>query len=328
MLRREPQLLLMYDAPKGMYAFNEYGDVLVHGNHRGCDGWWQHEDVWVYNPNFTGVYNPIVEQPDHSWMEVIRFPTRKTGVGCDGGGYGCWFFGGDGSGVSINIGRSARFKTKEEAREMVGRAGGRHALYHALDPCRRHGCDGDKHSDTYICAAAKKLGFDSVMWSTEPRAHQSGVFRNIVEIVVCHDWCMQNVSCDECPGIDLRASDGSTCHCNASIGFTNCNLTLPSPPCTTASPPSSPPSSPPPPPSSPPPNEAQWLGLSLIVVALFGARLMRSASLPLMVRRRQQEASQGCMRPLRLFQNQTEGSGQNGMDSDQEEILNPLKRFS
>lgn len=52
-------------------------------------------------------------------MEVLRFGSELTKVGCDGGGYGCWFWGADGSGVFVNIGRSKRFLNNRELEKWV-----------------------------------------------------------------------------------------------------------------------------------------------------------------------------------------------------------------
>ena len=114
-------------------------------------------------------------------------------------------------------------------------------IKHALQPCvaantrqgaktDEHplGCDAWRHSDPGVCAAARKLGFQSVLmglpgwppWAHIGAARRGARPQGVKELVLCNDWCMQHVSCDECPPV-MQNRKGQ-CACNRTVGVSNC----------------------------------------------------------------------------------------------------------
>ena len=117
-------------------------------------------------------------------------------------------------------------------------------MQHALKPCvaantrqgamtdeHPRGCDAWRHSEPGVCAAARKLGFRSVLMDIPggpPWAHIGAKRRGagprgvskLRQLVLCNDWCMKHVSCDECPPV-MQNRTGQ-CACNRSVGVSNC----------------------------------------------------------------------------------------------------------
>lgn len=106
-------------------------------------------------------------------------------------------------------------------------------MKHALQPCvaanTRHEaktdehplrCDAWRHSEPGICAAARKQGFQSVLMD-QPRYTRAGhPHATERELVLCNDWCMQHVSCDECPPVMHNLT--GQCACDPTVGVSNC----------------------------------------------------------------------------------------------------------
>ena len=79
--------------------------------------------------------------PDNTWVEVIRIGMGRFG---EGGSYGCWFWPMKGSGIFINVGRSARASGKHHVVELLNMTD--RSLWH----------------DHYFATAALARGYNSV----------------------------------------------------------------------------------------------------------------------------------------------------------------------
>jgi len=168
-------------------------------------------------------------------VEVHRLPARtlaKHGIGCDGGGYGCWFWVKNGTGVYVAAGRSKIVGHKQQVYPWIHSTVNMSEIKHALQPCvaanTRHeaktdehplGCDALRHSEPGICAAARKRGFQSVLMDQPPSRYPGGYGRR-TELVLCNDWCMRHVSCDECPPVMQNLT--GQCACDPTVGVSNC----------------------------------------------------------------------------------------------------------
>ena len=168
----------------------------------------------------------ILYRPISSWR--YRLPARSLAqfrIGCDGGGYGCWFYVKLGTGVFVDPGRSKRFENKAQLYSWLKATVNTSEVQRTLRPCtdanryhwnvtmtRAHprGCDWH-HTESGVCAAARKESFDSVVYQVPSRP---------AELVLCHEWCMHHVSCDECPPVMQNRS--GQCACNNKVGKSNC----------------------------------------------------------------------------------------------------------
>ena len=104
--------------------------------------WSRKPGVLLYNPRYRTRSN--LGHPDHSWVEVARWSAmcrRETGGPyCEGltesvrtingfrsndpwaavpRPYGCWYFVAPGTGVSVNIGRSLTFDSRQHASDSL-----------------------------------------------------------------------------------------------------------------------------------------------------------------------------------------------------------------
>lgn len=196
----------------------------------------------LYNPYFTKP--PRWRAPaatNHSWVEVTRWPNRcvrqllsgangrMVSTPCDGFvnnvSYGVWFFGAGGSGVWLNVGRTAVFSSRAHAAHQLCVLGGRVGdfRYHAGGGCK------PPHYDDWWCTAARAVGLDSLQIGEEHRyvTHRSHKARRLTEIVYCrHDTPV----CGVCPhGLELRSGIYANlpCACNDSIDILNCGRLRP-----------------------------------------------------------------------------------------------------
>jgi len=157
---------------------------------------------------------------DHSWVEVLRYSVPEVppyrGLGCDGGGYGTWFYVAPGSGVKVNVGRLLTFVTKKAALAYALQ----HAVANTTLPCEIWSEDETRgprcvtHSDSHLCDAARRLGKDSVF--IEKVDYGTDAFEwsgRRQELILC---TQQSVTpqCDACPtAVDVRHMNGSRYQC-------------------------------------------------------------------------------------------------------------------
>ena len=154
---------------------------------------------------------------DHAWVEVLRYGADGgvRGLGCDGGGYGTWFFVAPGSGVRVNVGRLLALETKEVALDVAARGGG--GGRNATPPCARwgarrsHGAPCDRHGDVGLCAAARRAGADSVLIERVNYGADAVAWRGRrQELVLCTQQSAAEPQCSACPAaVDLRRRDGA-----------------------------------------------------------------------------------------------------------------------
>lgn len=201
------------------YRFTGHGD-------RPCDetdvpfwyGLWPRWFYWLTHWSWSRVdaHNPVVYADtaavpvrllDDAWVEVLRYSSHVHEFGTDGGDYGVWHYFAKGSGVSVNLGKSVRFDDKSKAIEW--------SRPHAVP------CDGCA-ADSFLCAAARAHGYDSVIARRDFRAkHTSGTDHDLIEIILCHHGGTQEVACAR--GIEYRLGDGiHECTCNASRELLGC----------------------------------------------------------------------------------------------------------
>ena len=155
---------------------------------------------------------------DHAWVEVLRYgvpaaPTRHHGLGCDGGGYGTWFYVAPGSGVKVNVGRLLTFVTREAA---VASALRERAAANATLPCEAwsereaRGPSCAAHADSHLCAAARRLGADSVFIEGVDYGADALAWRGRrQELILCTQQSA-TPQCRACPAaVDLRRANGT-----------------------------------------------------------------------------------------------------------------------
>lgn len=155
---------------------------------------------------------------DNEWVEVMRYAATVTSVGVDGGAYGIWFWAMPGSGIFVNLGKTAVFSQKKRALKWA-----REQNASAI-PCENMGTCKD-HSDTRVCAAAMQRGYDSVVMNDVYRfaTHCSSTPSSIVEIVLCTNATALQPPCSPCPGLPLRRANGRTCQCNNASSVLSCD---------------------------------------------------------------------------------------------------------
>lgn len=148
---------------------------------------------------------------DHDWVEVLRYGV-DTGFqygGCDGGGYGTWFFIADGSGVQVNVGRLLKVPNKIAARAYMNSFQFENRL-----PCMtwdHTSIKCNQHLDTYLCESVLHAGFDSVLIETVDYGFDAvSPFAMTQELVLCTQQS-KLPQCTACPGeVDLRWSHNGT----------------------------------------------------------------------------------------------------------------------
>ena len=149
-------------------------------------------------------------------LPVFRWHPQNHGYGCDGGGYGCWFYIDGASSAFVEVHRTARFLMKQRSYHYMQQRLNKSEVRRGLAPCLASPdrCGALGHSDSGVCVAARKFGWDSVLLG-RPRD-------NLTELVVCHPWCMRTISCDSCPNV-LQNSKRETCQCDPSASAAACS---------------------------------------------------------------------------------------------------------
>ena len=138
---------------------------------------------------------------------------RKFRIGCDGGGYGCWFYMSHTSNALLELKRAKEFNSKNDAIAWINARTNRSSVLHFIAKCAAHyamhakhdrniACGGLHHSESGICLAATSEGYDSV------------IIQDKRELVSCHPWCLEHVSCVACVPI-LSAHNNVSCNCSS-----------------------------------------------------------------------------------------------------------------
>lgn len=159
---------------------------------------------------------PLPPAPlDGTVVDVTRFPYDYLGEnGCDGAGYGCWFFLTPGFGARIRLGRVLELEDKRALWAWIARSVSRpYALWFTRRCAAHPTCASWVHSDTGACAAAAVHGVDTVVVG---RADADTL---APEVIVCSGACARAVSCDECPAVEYAPE----CVCTRGFGVSNCN---------------------------------------------------------------------------------------------------------
>ena len=146
-------------------------------------------------------------------VNSVSGPTRYS-FGCDGGGYGCWFYEHDARTsllyptLNVTVWRPLLLRDKSEVYPWIDGtvrdADVRRVLAHCLADRR---C-GVRHSEIGVCAAALKGGYDGVRMPLPTVENRSW---KINEWVICRAGCLSTVSCDACPTIVEGPCPDSRC---------------------------------------------------------------------------------------------------------------------
>lgn len=177
-----------------------------------CDDLWAKTRAvrWV-NESVPWPASPL----DGALVDVTRFPYYNIDtVGCDGAGYGCWFYLTPGFGSRIRLGTVLELRDKDHMYEWVdATVSPAYALWFTAWCTVHPFCASWRHSDTGVCAAAAARGVDTVVIG-------AGQQNNLApELVLCSEVCMREVQCDECPLVEYAPD----CVCNVGFGVSNCN---------------------------------------------------------------------------------------------------------
>jgi hypothetical protein len=183
------------------------------------------EELWAKTRAVRWLNESVPMPPsplDGAIVDVTRFSYDMLGEnGCDGGGYGCWFFLTPGFGSRIKLGRVIELENKRALlRWIAASVSWPRTLWYTLKCDVHPQCAALMHSDTGVCAAAALSGVDTVVVGAD-EGHV------VPEVVICSPWCTQTVSCDECPAVEYAPG----CVCRPGFGVSNChNRTAPRPP--------------------------------------------------------------------------------------------------
>lgn len=193
--------------------FKFSGGKSVSINHS-CSTLWQATDelVWIEREDNSVIPNRSI---DHSTLNLLRFPSRLTTVGCDGAGYGCWFFVTNGIGARVRVNKIKQFEFKSDAYKWIHSKTSWWRIQYATLRCSMD-AQCRTHSDMGLCLNARKEGYDGVMIHHNEKIPSN---RTAPELVLCTDDCNRKVQCDECPDVAYALD----CHCDPSYGISNCH---------------------------------------------------------------------------------------------------------
>jgi len=165
----------------------------------------------------------VPEIRDHDRVGVVRYSAHTApGLGCDGGGYGVWFFVMPGSDVEVDVGRILTFDTKIQAIEFAQQQTNLNATYTL--PCTQWnnevGPRCEQHGDTELCEAVRRVGRDSALIrninygrdAVQPTGTRT-------ELILCTHGRVDAPQCDACLPWDVvplyNASSGQRYRCSA-----------------------------------------------------------------------------------------------------------------
>lgn len=148
-------------------------------------------------------------------LHLFRFSPARHGFGCDGGGYGCWFYEHSAHTVgaypvmNVTVARPLLLRDKSELYPWIDETVDDAAVRRVLAPCRADERCGLRHTDIGVCAAALRAGYDSVRMPLLS-ARTRGVRYN--EWVICREGCLTQVWCAACvPVIHGRCATPDCC---------------------------------------------------------------------------------------------------------------------
>tara|TARA_B100000683_G_scaffold24184_1_gene22413 strand:- start:62 stop:616 length:555 start_codon:yes stop_codon:yes gene_type:complete len=145
---------------------------------------------------------------------VYRFHPVRHGFGCDGAGYGCWFFEHDGETrktlpvLVVNVSNPLLLRDKSEAYPFIDATVSAAEVGRVLAPCHRDPRCNSRHSEPGLCAAALKKGYDSVRMPVRTARNASVA---VHEWVVCRGRCLTHTSCDACPDVVVGPCSPACC---------------------------------------------------------------------------------------------------------------------
>ena len=138
--------------------------------------------------------------------------------------YGCWYFVAPGTGVSVNIGRSLSFDSRQHASDYFDTMS---------DNARWNGMGWS--DDTAWCTVALERGFDSIQVNVDSAPyvhHESRTDRGMVELVVCSGRCATEELCGSCPPAEVRIApigNGTEASCDERSSMMNNGRVVPGP---------------------------------------------------------------------------------------------------
>ena len=177
-----------------------------------CDDLWAHTRAvrWV-NESVAWPASPL----DGALVDVTRFPYYNLEtMGCDGAGYGCWFYLTPGFGSRIRLGTVLELRDRTHMYEWVDSTVSPPYAFWSTAWCELNPfCTSWRNTDTGVCSAAAVHGVDTVVIG-------AGQYNALMpEVVLCSGVCMRDVQCDECPAVEYAAD----CVCSVGFGVSNCN---------------------------------------------------------------------------------------------------------
>lgn len=167
----------------------------------------------------------VPEIRDHDRVGVVRYGAgASVDWGCDGGGYGVWFFVMPGSEVEVEVGRILSFNTKAQSLEFMRQQMGTRNATSYTPPCARWNSDAgprcDQHSDVNLCEAVRRVGRDSVLIRNVNYGYDAiQPVGTRMELILCEHGRIDDPQCDACLPWDVvplhNASSGRRYKCSA-----------------------------------------------------------------------------------------------------------------
>jgi len=158
---------------------------------------------------------------DGALVNATRFPYYNLDtMGCDGAGYGCWYYLTPGFGTRIRLGTVLELRDRAHMYEWIDATVSPSYAFWSTAWCELHPfCTSWRHADTGVCAAAAAHGADTVVIGTGWDALGKMDMALMPELVLCSGVCMREVQCDECPAVEYAPD----CVCSVGFGVSNCN---------------------------------------------------------------------------------------------------------
>ena len=129
------------------YYFTGKGDRHCYGNTSAGYRYWARNEHQLLL--YTGAMQTTPENTDNTLVDVMRWSARaardRPGAGRENGRYGYWFFVTPGTGIKVQIGRSLRLASREDAGILLSNDRSR-----------------PNKNDTGWCHSARKMGYDSI----------------------------------------------------------------------------------------------------------------------------------------------------------------------
>ena len=157
------------------HCYNEAANKKARSTRRGVHSR-RLPKMWARNEHqlllYTGAMQATPENTDNTLVDVMRWNASGSRQKlCDGGRYGYWFFVTPGTSIKVQIGRSLRLASREDAGILLSNDSSR-----------------TDRNDTGWCDSARKMGYDSIQIVTEGAyyvKHASKRKRRQTELVIC-----------------------------------------------------------------------------------------------------------------------------------------------